>query len=130
MGRHYWNVQKKVGGVWTADGQIARPNDNTRIPTVSTQTKVQLADGDNAFVTPNTKYRRDPINWIWYADKDGTIKTKIEGYIENRNDVKITDDLGNDFIGRFISIEPVRRVGTADEKYDIVAVFERMPSLE
>lgn len=128
MPRGTWTCEKKVGGSWIADGTIHRPNDNFRIPKISTQSKFQLADGDNAYVTPSTKYLDQPINFVWYWD-DGTVKTKIEGYINNQNDVKITDDLENVYIGRFISIDPVRVSGIDEERYDITVTMEIMPGI-
>lgn len=128
MSRGTWNIQKKVGGSWTADGTLHRPNDDFLIPKISTQNKSKSADGDNLYFTPSTKYLDEPIVFTWFAD-DGTVKTKVEGYIDNQNDVKITDDLGNTFIGRFINITPTRIHGLSNEEYDIQATFEIMPDL-
>jgi len=128
MGRGSWNVEIKSGGSWVSDSTIFRPNDSFALPKLSTQSKTSLADGSNAYVSPSTKYLDQPMNFTWYYD-DGTTKTKIEGYIDNGTDVKVTDDLGNLFIGRFISITPTRLFGQSEEKYDINATFEIMPGI-
>jgi len=126
--RGTWTIEKKVSGTWTGDGSLYRPNASYTLPKLSTQTTVALADGDNAYVTPSTKYLDQPMNFIWYYD-DGTTKTKIDTYMDNQSDVKIIDDLGNEFIGRFTSITPTRLVGQADEVYDIRVIFTIMPVL-
>lgn len=129
MARGTWQVQVKTAGVWGSDGTISPPNDSYQIEKISTQTTVQLADGSQAFITPSTKYIDSPINFTWYEDDSGVIKTKIEGYINNQNDVKIIDDLSNEYIGRFTSIIPMRIHGLSEETYDIQAIFTIMPGL-
>lgn len=128
MARNYWNVYKKVAGVWTADGSIAVPNDDLVITKRSPQRKVELAEGENAFFTPSNDYNFERINFVWYGD-DGTIKTKVDGYITNRTDVKIIDDNADEYIGRFIDFQSTRVKGITDMEYDIKAVFEIMPRL-
>jgi len=128
MGRGTWAVEKKISGTWTGDGSLYRPNDSYSLPKLSTQTKVDLAEGDNAYVTPSTKYLDQPMSFAWYYD-DGTTKTKIDTYMDNQNDIKITDDLGNEFVGRFTSITPTRLLGQSTEKYDIRVIFTIMPIL-
>lgn len=128
MSRGTWNCQKKVSGSWQSDGVIFRPNDTYTLSKSSTQSTVQLVDGSNAYITPSTKYLDGAITFVWFYE-DGTTKTKVEDYIDNQDDVKITDDLGNNFIGRFTIIDSTRSVGISEERYDIRAVFERMPSL-
>ena len=128
MGRGTWDVAIKSSGAWTNDGTLYRPNTGYNLQTQSTQVKSRLANGDNVYITPSTKYVESPITFIWYWD-DGTTKTKIEGYINNHNDVRITDDLGNIYYGRFISITSNRIAGQSDELYDVTAIFERMSNL-
>lgn len=129
MARGTWNIQVKSGGNWGAISTIIRPNQSFVTPVVSTQSKSKSVDGDNIYFTPATKYTNEPISWTWYLD-DGTLKTQIEGYITAQSDLKVTDDLSNIYYGRFISIHPLRAVGTSDIEYDIDAVFEQIPSLE
>jgi hypothetical protein len=128
MSHGTWNIYKKVGATWTADGTIYRPNEDLELPITSTMSKVALADGDVAYVTPTTKYSTDPFTIKWYED-DGTMKTKIEGYIQNQNDIKIVDHLANNYYGRFTSINSTWLKGRADTAYDIQVVFEQIPSL-
>jgi len=129
MSRNVWQVYVKTAGTWVSDGSIYRPNDNFNTSKVSTQTKIPLDDGSQAFVTPSTKYLDGSIMFVWYWD-DSTVKSKVNGYITNQSDIKIVDDLANDLIGRFVSIESVRIVGQSEERYDLKAVFEIMPGLE
>jgi hypothetical protein len=131
MSRGSWNIEKKVGGSWTADSSIYPPNEALSLVKNSTQNKTQLADGSNAYITPSTKYLDDPIVFTWLYD-DGTMKDKIEAYINNQNDLRITDHNSDTYVGRFVSIESSWRVGESqdNDRYDIQARFSRMPSIE
>lgn len=128
MSRGTWNIQVKSGGSWGSVSTIYRPNDAYSITKISTQSKLKLADGSNAFVSPSTKSVEEPFSFTWYWD-DGTVKAQIENYITGGSDLKITDDLGNIYHGRFIAIETNRAVGQDSEKYDIRATFENMPAI-
>jgi hypothetical protein len=129
MAKGTWTIQVKSGGAWGANTTIHRPNDNFVTRKTSTQTKLQLADGNNAFMTPSgAKYNDDPIVFIWYEDT-GTVKTQVEGYIESQNDLKITDDNSTIYYGRFTNIEVIRKVGFDTNYYDIQATFEVIPTL-
>ena len=126
--RGTWSIEKKTGGVWVSDGTVYRPNDDFTTRTSSTQSTATLVDGDNAYITPSTKYLEGALTFVWYED-DGTTKTKIEAYITGQNDLRITDDLSNVFTGRFLSIETTRIVGRATLRYNIRATWENMSSL-
>lgn len=123
-----WNVSKKVSGVWTADGTIPRPQADFPKRKISTQMRVALADGSRAFLAPSTKHTDEQFTFVWISD-DGTVKDKIEGYIEGQDDIKITDHLANEYIGRFISSDATWRVGLEPDAYTVTAVFEQMPGL-
>ena len=122
--RTNWTVYTIVSLTWTYDGTIYRPNESMELPKIATQTRVQLADGSKAYVTPSVLYLNDQITFIWFYD-DGTTKTKIEGYVTNQTDLKIIDHNEDEYIGRFTSIESALQIGMTDT-YDIQAVFERM----
>jgi len=128
MSRGTWDVQIKTGGSWTSDSTIYRPNDSLGLGRLSTQSKTTLADGHEAFVTPETKYQEEDLTFIWYYD-DGTVKSKIEGYITGGTDVKIIDHDNNEYVGRFSRIDSTWLVGLDSDKYDIRAIFTRMPSI-
>ncbi len=96
---------------------------------MSTQSRVQLANGSNAFVAPSTKYIDGQIGLTWYYD-DGTIKAQVEGYITARSDLKITDHNNVVYYGRFTGINVSEEVGYSSSRYDIQAEFVIMPGLE
>lgn len=123
MARSNWNIYIYNDG-WVSDGTIYRPNDTLRLGISSTQQKIQLADGDNAFVTPENKYNEDDFTLVWYED-DGTVKNKIETYVKNNSKLKIVDHLGNEYIGRFVSIRVNWIKGISPDRYDIEADFMR-----
>ena len=121
MARTYWNVYIYSGGSWVADGQIPTPNDTLTLGLSSTLKKINLADGDQAFITPETKYNKNDITFIWFSD-DGTVKSKIENYVKNNTKVKIIDSQNNEHIGRFTNIRSRWIVGI-ETTYDIEADF-------
>ena len=89
---------------------------------------VQLANGSRAFISPDTKFNDENLMFMWYFD-DGTVKTLVEGYIESSNDLRITDQDGNIYYGRFINIEAIWKVGLDDDRYDVRATFSQIPTL-
>jgi len=123
MARNTWSIYIYSGGSWVADGSIYVPNDTLTLGLTSTHNKIVLADGDEAFITPETKYNKNPVTFIWYDD-DGTMKSKIEGYVQNNTKVKIVDSNSEEHIGRFKQIRARWLVGESPDKYDIEADFD------
>jgi len=129
MPRTNWNVYfRESGESWTADGTIPAPNSDLNIPVVSTQIKLKGADGDNLFVTPPTKFVKELLEFVFIND-DGTIKNKIDAYIQNQTNLKIVDSDSVEYIGRFISLIPAWIVGLSPNTYDLRVTFEQMPNL-
>jgi len=128
MSRSTWVLQTKSAGVWGGTTTIYRPNDSFSINKVSTQTTVQLAAGGEAYVTPETAYIDDAIQWVWYYDT-GTIKAQIQGYIDAQTDIKITDHNSYDYVGRFVSVSSTWIVGLSSNRYDVKATFKIMSSI-
>jgi hypothetical protein len=123
MARTYWNIYyQESAGSWIADGTVPRPNDTLSYDYQSNQTTVQLADGSKAYITPETKYTRNQLTFMWYQD-DGTYKTKIQNYIINNEYLKIECHTGTNFIGRFIGLKSSHLTGQ-DDVYDLEATFE------
>lgn len=123
-----WLTYKKVGAVWQEETALPRPHADLSKKTLSTQMKVKLADGSFGFLNPETNYTKEVLNLFWKSN-DGTVKTQIEGYIENKNSIKIIDHLSNVYIGRFISVEANWLVGRAPDVYDINTIFELISDL-
>lgn len=128
MARGTWSIAvKESGGTWVSDGTIYIPNSNLGLETVSTQTRVQLANGSFAYIRPETKYNISALKFAWfYLPK--TFKDKIEGYIQDASAIRITDHNSNLYYGRFTSIQSTWLAGE-DNKYDVTAEFEQIPSL-
>lgn len=124
MVRTPWNVDILVGSNFVFDDTIFAPNADFEIPRESTQTRLQLADGSDAFVFPETKSNKRPIKFIW-EDVDKTFVDQIDGYVVNGDFLRITDHNAVEYFGRFTMHRPVWITGRVDS-YDIEATFEQM----
>lgn len=124
--RSTWSIYKKLGDYWSPDGTFYRPNDVFITTQLSTQSKTQRADGGNTYTTPSTKYIYENLTFAWFYD-DGTMRNKIDNYIESHDEIKIVDHSSNEYTGRFIATTPNWLVGESPDKYDLQVVFERMP---
>jgi hypothetical protein len=126
MARSSWTIEKLVGISYVSDGSIYRPNESVTFEMTATQKRVALANGDSAFVTPETKYVKEPLTFTWLLipESDG-LKSKIENYVINQDYLRITNHLGEYYIGRFTQVRKLFLVGEEDT-YEIEATFERM----
>ncbi len=125
--RSNWNIFTQSGVNWIADGTIYRPNSDLSLDLISTQSRIKLSNGSNAFITPETKYTKEILTFQWYEILNSdSFKAKIENYVINQTYLKITDHLSNDYIGRFISVKRVWITGVAPDVFDLEAIFEQM----
>jgi hypothetical protein len=121
-----WSVYTWDGTNWNSDSTIPRPTQDMGFPLFHNQQKFQLADGDTGFVSPETKYVKEPLS-MQFEYQEEAVVTKLNGYVTGDSYVKIeTHVAGRDFIGRFISVNPVWLTGENPDRYDIDVVFERM----
>lgn len=120
-----WSVYSWNGSSWISDGTIARPHANLTAPKESNMQIVQLQDGSEGSVCPETKSRFGDIQFYWSFD-DKTIYDKIQGYIDNNTYIKIlTHDSGIEYIGRFMSIRPAWLIGQEPDKWHIEVTFHQ-----
>ena len=120
-----WTIEvEQSGGGWTIDTAISRPNQDVETEYISTQQKLRLANGSNAFVTPETKRLKEPFQ-MFFADTTSAFRTQIENYILNGDKVRITSHTNETFIGRFISMRRIWLVGISPDAYDVQITFER-----
>ena len=126
MARNSWNIEIWNGSTWVSDSTIYRPNENLNIEITGTQSKVSLANGDNAFFTPETKYVPQDLVFQWFEiyPSDSFI-TKIRTYVQNGSYLKITDHLGNIFYGKFMNLRRVWLKGVEDT-FDLESTFQVM----
>jgi len=111
-------------GVWILDTSLPRPNEDLETLYISTQQKIKLANGSNAFVTPEIKRVKEPITMTW-INSTSVLRSQIETYMLNGDKLRITTHTGETFIGKFISMKRVWFAGMSDT-YDIQIVFERI----
>jgi hypothetical protein len=123
-----WNIYKWNTSTleWDSDSTIPRPNDVLPLERIHNQIRVQLAEGDNAYVTPEIKFLKQPVQLTWLF-QDESLVTKLEGYYTNNDYLKIVTHVsGREWEGRFASFAPTWLIGTDGDKYDITGTFEIM----
>lgn len=126
MSRSSWNVEIWDGSDFVADGSIYRSNENLGIEIMGTQSRVPMANGDNAFFSPETKYVPQDLvfQWLEIYPSDPFIN-KIRDYVRNGSYLKITDHLGNIYYGKFMNLRRVWLKGI-DDTFDLESQFAVM----
>ena len=90
-----WTVHTWNGSSWDADGTIPSPG-MTEIdePLKSTTDIVILADGSEAKITPETKYRLESMTMSFSRfDITTAVKNKLFNYAKNNTGLKLTPGL-------------------------------------
>lgn len=127
MSRNTWTMYTSTdnGESWDSDGTIYRPNESLTLGIISTLQTVALANGDQGFITPETKYNRDGLTFRWLGiDEGDSLISKIDNYVINQNYCKIVDHNAAEYIGKFSAVRRVWLSGIEDS-YDIEANFVR-----
>lgn len=120
-----WTIEiENSAGAWEYDGLIQRPNDDIETEYMSTQQKIRLANGSNAFITPETRRLKEPVS-MFFAQTSSSFRSQIETYMLNGDKVRITTHTGEVYIGRFISMKRVWFSGISPDEFDINLVLER-----
>jgi len=127
MARTYWNIYTydSSNDTWIADGQIPAPNNTLTLGLSSTLQKIDLADGDEAIISPEVKYKKSNITFTWVSSGENDLSsliTKIENYIQNHTKIKIVDSQSTEHIGYFTNIRKNWIVGVSTT-FDVEADF-------
>ena len=127
MSRGTWSIDYKSGVSWVSDGTIYRPNTDFPLLTLGTQSKLRLADGSSVFMTPETKFLPEAVQFMWLelAYTDALIN-KIKTYVQNQTYLRITTHQSDILYGKFISISRVWLVAQSPDEMDIQASFDRI----
>ena len=118
-----WNLQSWTGSVWQDEDPLPRPNASFVATLQSTMKKIPLFDGSECRLWPQVKYNKQPLQFVWVY-KDNTLKTRLENYLKNKTELKITTQTGEGYEGVFISVESEWQVGYDPQIYGLVATFE------
>lgn len=120
-----WNIELwQSGNTYVDDSTIQRPNANLETQRVSNMQKVKVADGSNAFMTPETKFVKEPFT-MFFAETTSAFRSKIENYITNGDKVRITTHNSETFVGKFINMSRIWLVGTNPDSFDLQVTFEQ-----
>jgi hypothetical protein len=111
---------------WDADTNLIRPNQDLENQIISTIQTIKLANGGEAYVTPETKSNKGVISFFW-ANTTSTFRSKIESYITSGKKIKIVTHDNQTLIGRFMDYKRVWFSGE-DSAFDINATFKESAS--
>lgn len=127
MARTLWSVYKLIDSVWTlSTDRFVVPNESMERTKTGTIIQAKLADGSNAYASPETKYNYEPFTMIFLAIEEGDeFITNINSYVDNATLLKIVDHNGNAMIGIFTAVTEVWLSGMED-CYDYQATFLRI----
>ena len=119
-----WQISTWNGSAFVADGTIPSPRGNTDFETAleSPMSQIQLADGSNALVRPETAANKQPVSLFWFkADK--VLKDKLEAYINAKTGLRFTTHTGYVLEGYIQKISPRWIPGTSKEQYNLTLDF-------
>jgi len=111
---------------WDADTNLIRPNQDLENQIISTIQTIKLANGGEAYVTPETKSNKGVISFFW-ANTTSTFRSKIESYMNLGKKIKIITHDNQTLIGRFMDYKRVWFSGE-DSAFDISATFKESAS--
>ena len=124
-GRNTWQTNYWNGNSWILDTPIIRPNADTSIDYISTQTKIMLADGSKGFMTPEILYNTEDITFqflqIYPTDY---FYTQLINYVKNGTLLQITTHLNEVITGKFTSMTRIWLSGV-DDTFDFQVIFQR-----
>jgi hypothetical protein len=128
MNRTEWKVytQTGSGGSWEESDPIYACNENLERSKAGTLIQTKLANGGNAYSSPEVKFNYEPFTMVFLAIEEGdSFIDTINDYIDNATLVKVEDHNGGEMIGIFSGISQVWLSGI-DDCYDFQVTFARM----
>jgi hypothetical protein len=118
-----WKIYvKDSNDDWALDETIQRPNDNMDTSIVSTQQKIELADGSLGFIILETKYVNKSFT-MFFADTTSAFRTLMTNYIQNNTYIKLVAHTDEYFIGYFTEMVRVWLCGM-ENTYDAQITLE------
>jgi hypothetical protein len=99
-------VYEESGGSWQFSSYINRPNQDMNTEEMSTMQSTQLADGSQGFITPETKYLKQPFQ-MFFANTTSDFRTLLYGYFRNGTKIKLITHDNQEFIGKITNISRV-----------------------
>lgn len=120
-----WVIQSD-GITWSADTTLPRPNSDLEKEIISTIQTIKLANGGEAFVTPEIRRNKGTLTFFW-ADTTSAFRNQIEDYINFGEKVKIVTHDNQIIYGRFMDYKRVWFSGNT-AMFDITVSFKESDS--
>jgi hypothetical protein len=114
------------GTTWSLDTSLPRPNQNIEKQINSTVQTITLANGGEAYITPEIRRTKGSIEFFW-ADTTAAFRNQIEEYINFGEKVKIVTHDNQIIYGRFMSYIRVWFAGSVSQ-FDISVTFKESDS--
>jgi hypothetical protein len=111
------------GVTWALETSFPRPNQDLETQKVSTMQTVKLANGDEAFVTPEVRRTKEAFSMMWF-DTTATFRNQIDEYINFGESIKMITHTNEVFIGRLLDYKRVWLTGCSPDQYDIAVTFK------
>lgn len=120
-----WTLYTWNGSSWVAGTALPNPWGVNFSKRATSQVEV-LADGDEGRVEPSTKsWYSFKLTWGYAA---ASLKTQLEGYVDNGTIIKITDLMSNTYIVKISSVDSEETNGTITYNISIDARKVKDPS--
>jgi hypothetical protein len=114
------------GITWDLESSLPRPNEDLENQIVSTMQTLKLANGGEGYVTPEIKTNKNTLQFFW-ADTTADFRSRIEGYINSGDKLKIVTHDNQTLIGKFTEYKRVWFCG-CENQFDITTTFKEMAS--
>ena len=109
MPRDPWTFLESGATGWNEITSPRIPNPNTTpisSPTKSTQKRFDLEDGSRAFITPETKYTREPVEFAWLFQSGPLLYNKFDQVCRDNLYFKIQGHMPDrEWTGKIIQVD-------------------------
>lgn len=110
MSQDDFNYFESGADGWASISNTIIPNPNgvpIKAPLKSTMVVTDLADGSQSTVTPETKYRLEPVGFTWNFQSGVVLYDKLMEIARNNTPFKIQGHMpGMEWTGRITNVDP------------------------
>jgi hypothetical protein len=129
MPRDAWTFLESGASGWTTITLPAIPNPNT-VPITdilkSTQKKFDLADGGKAYITPETKYENEPVEFSWYYQSGALLADKFKNISQDNTFFKVQSHIPDkEWVGKITEVKEKLQLRGRTDYRDVTITLEQ-----